>query len=767
MGLFDHITMGVAAVFLGPELFSVLGIPVSVSLAMIVVGFFLGIAVGATPGLAGPMAMAISLPILISVFGFSPDALLPVMGFLIGVMKGATIGGAVPAILFNTPGTPDAYMTTLDGYPMTRNGQAGKALRIAHFSSAAGDSFSDVVLIVGAPFLAVLVESYLHLPEKTALLVLSLAFISSVIGKSVGKGLISMGAGLLVAYVGTGEDFYPRLSMGSQALAEGIPIATAVLGVLILGEVFKGIEDQWNAGLSRDRVETTRIRGDQGLKRSDIRRILPVIGRSAVIGTAIGALPGVGSTLAATLGYTINRRRYELVKPEHARSFGSGVPEGVAATEAANSSVSGANLIPVLSLGIPGNAAAVFLILAADSIGGFNPGPTVFRLTTGQINPELVIAFGLFTTMLIANVLNWTIGGLFMRSMGVLVRVPKHILLPVVLLVTLTSIYVQETRMEAVIFAIGFGFLGYLMRRLEMSPLPFVIAFILGGTLEETARQAFAATGRRSVFPAHESDRTGFHRSLSHRGCSGQPQPEQTRESDMNRPNFLIISADQQRADCLGVEGRRIKTPHLDQLATDGTRFSACITPCVVCQPARASILTGQLCRTHGVHDNGIDLDPSVGERGFSGALAGAGYTTAFFGKAHFSTYHTFEPTGTPECIVSSANYSENWNGPYMGFDTVELMLVGHNWFLPEKPPRGHHYERWFYADGRGDVKNALYRESAGDTRNAAQTWHSCLPVAWHNSTWTADRAVNWLRECGASQPFCAWVSFPGPPSSL
>lgn len=231
----------------------------------------------------------------------------------------------------------------------------------------------------------------------------------------------------------------------------------------------------------------------------------------------------------------------------------------------------------------------------------------------------------------------------------------------------------------------------------------------------------------------------------------------------MNPPNFLIISADQQRADCLGVEGRRIKTPHLDQLAADGTRFSACITPCVVCQPARASILTGQLCRTHGVHDNGIDLDPAVGERGFSGALARAGYDTAFFGKAHFSTYHTFKPTGTPECVTSSANFSESWNGPYMGFDEVELMLVGHNWFLPEKPPRGQHYERWFYADGRGDIKNALYRESAGDTGGAAQTWHSRLPVAWHNSTWTADRAVSWLRQLDNSRPFCAWVSFPDP----
>ena len=232
----------------------------------------------------------------------------------------------------------------------------------------------------------------------------------------------------------------------------------------------------------------------------------------------------------------------------------------------------------------------------------------------------------------------------------------------------------------------------------------------------------------------------------------------------MTRPNILLISADQQRADCFGFEGRMIKTPHLDQLALEGTRFSACITPCVVCQPARASILTGQLCRTHGVHDNGIDLDPEIGEKGFAGVMGATGYETGFFGKAHFSTYHTFAPTGTPECLVSSGNYPEDWYGPYMGFGHVELMLVGHNWFLPEQPPKGQHYERWFYADGRGDQKNALYRENAGETFGAAQTWHSRLPVAWHNSTWTADRAIEWLRHGrDRRHPFCVWVSFPDP----
>ncbi|MEM7377158.1 MAG: sulfatase-like hydrolase/transferase [Pseudomonadota bacterium] len=229
------------------------------------------------------------------------------------------------------------------------------------------------------------------------------------------------------------------------------------------------------------------------------------------------------------------------------------------------------------------------------------------------------------------------------------------------------------------------------------------------------------------------------------------------------RPNILLISADQHRADCFGFEGRRIKTPHLDTLAAEGTRFSSCITPCVVCQPARASILTGLLPRSHGVHDNGIDLDPETGRKGFAGALAAGGYGTAYFGKAHFSTYHTFEPTGTPECLSSSDQYGEDWNGPYMGFEHVELLLVGHNYFLPEKPPRGQHYERWFYADGNGDERNRLYSENAGDTHDAAQTWHSRLPPEWHNSTWTADRFITWLDSHDGDTPFCSWVSFPDP----
>lgn len=495
MGVFDYIWAGVLAVFTAAPIATVAGVPIPITVVMVFGGFLSGIVVGATPGLSGPFAMAVSLPILISVFGVDADALLPVMGFLIGIMKGATVGGAVPAILFNTPGTPDALLTTFDGYPMTQNGQSGKALRVAHFSSATGDTFSDIVLFTTAPFLALLVESYLGFTEKAALIILSLSFISAVVGSSVLKGLLAALLGLFLALVANGEDPYPRLTLGYVGLTQGIPLISAILGVLILGEVFKAMEDLRNERQQTSAIAAVKQSGDNKLHWADIRRLFPYIGLSAAVGTFIGALPGIGSTLAATMGYSFGKEM-----SGKAEQFGKGIPEGVAATEAANSAVSGANLIPVLSLGIPGNVAAVFLILATESISGFNPGPPVFNFNPTEVNPELVMCFGIFTIMVLGNLFNWTIGGVFMRVTGVMVHLPKAYLLPCVLLLTLTSIYVQDTTMSSVYVAIVFGFVGYLMRKLNMSVLPFVIAFILANNLETALRQAFSASGSDPFF---------------------------------------------------------------------------------------------------------------------------------------------------------------------------------------------------------------------------------------------------------------------------
>jgi arylsulfatase A-like enzyme len=228
------------------------------------------------------------------------------------------------------------------------------------------------------------------------------------------------------------------------------------------------------------------------------------------------------------------------------------------------------------------------------------------------------------------------------------------------------------------------------------------------------------------------------------------------------RPNILLITSDQQRGDCFGFEGRKVKTPHLDLMARNGTRFSACITPNNVCQPARASILTGLLPLTHGVWDNGVDLDPAVGAGGFGGRFAQAGYATGFIGKAHFSTKHTFAPTGTPECEFNMQDYAPDWRGPYMGFEHVELVVEGHNRNLPQQPPGGQHYERWYYGDGLGDLKNELYLQKLAPDVGAAQTWHSALPPAWHNSSWVGNQTIEFIRK-NKDRPFLAWASFPDP----
>ncbi|MBS7807284.1 sulfatase-like hydrolase/transferase [Variovorax sp. PCZ-1] len=244
----------------------------------------------------------------------------------------------------------------------------------------------------------------------------------------------------------------------------------------------------------------------------------------------------------------------------------------------------------------------------------------------------------------------------------------------------------------------------------------------------------------------------------------------------MDRPNILLIMSDQHRGDCFGFEGRRVSTPHLDLLASQGARFSACITPNVVCMPARSAVLTGMLPMTNGVHDNGIDLDEALADKGFAGSLSKAGYDTRFIGKAHFSSNHSYgnKPTGRCENIPSSHLFADDWQGPYMGFENVELMQLGHNYWLPEKSPGGLHYERWYHADGQGDLKDKLYKQALAPLTNAAQTHNSALPTAWHNSTWVGDRAVSYLREQGRAQrsapqntqapkPFCAWVSMADP----
>lgn len=494
----EYVGLGIASVFQTAE-----GGFWLLPLVMVLIGVVVGILIGATPGMSGPFAMAIALPVLVSIFGYTNEALYPVLGCLLGIMKGATVGGAVPAILFNTPGTPDAFLTTLDGNPMARKGQARKAIQTAHFSSVMGDNCSDLVLFIAAPAIAIAVERVLDLPEKSALIILSLCFMAAVVGNAPLKGLIGGLLGMFVSLVGsTLSGSGPRLTLGMPELGNGLPLTSAVLGVLVLSEVLVAIEDM-SREKKRNAVPPEPPEMGPKLSWAERGRMLPGILRGASIGTLIGALPGIGTTTAATLSYDTAKRQSKT--PE---AFGTGTPAGVIATESANSAVSGANLIPVMSLGIPGNFAAVFIILAVETVGDFAFGPQVFRFTPirevegfGTImNESLVIAFGFFTMMVLANAFNWTVGGALMGVLGYLVRIPKDVVLPIILTVSLTAAYVQDGGYLGLVTACAFAVIGYFLRRLDVSVLPFVIGFLLAPTLENLVRGGYTASGGDALF---------------------------------------------------------------------------------------------------------------------------------------------------------------------------------------------------------------------------------------------------------------------------
>ena len=229
------------------------------------------------------------------------------------------------------------------------------------------------------------------------------------------------------------------------------------------------------------------------------------------------------------------------------------------------------------------------------------------------------------------------------------------------------------------------------------------------------------------------------------------------------RPNILFITSDQQRGDSYGFRGRKVKTPHLDRLAADGVSAENCITPNLVCQPSRASILTGMLPLTHGTSDNGCDLNSAFGEKGFAGTLGNAGYDTAFIGKAHFSSKGSITPTGTPECKQSSADYSSDWTGPYMGFQHTELIVHGHfhRTRRPMVPPEGQHFERWFFS--REENILDLWNTDMGPESGVKDVFNSALPVARHSSSWVGDRAIDWITSRDKEKPFVMWASFPDP----
>jgi putative tricarboxylic transport membrane protein len=441
-----------------------------VNVMFVVLGVTLGILVGAVPGLSAPMAIAIGVPLT---YAMSPVS---AIAFLLGVHKGGEYGGAITSILINTPGEVSSALTALDGHPLARQGKPRKALMMSLYASVAGDVFADLVLIVSAAPLAVLALR-MGPPEILGVLVLAFAFIVTLLGRSLPKGVFALALGMLLATVGLDvESGGERLTFGALDLLDGIPLVAVAIGVLAFGEVLVQMEGCFRGASDRlgERIEL-RASADDRLSWAELKSCWRAILRGSVIGTGVGALPGLGASVAAFLAYGAERRASKT--PEE---FGKGKLEGVAAIESANNAVIGASLIPLLTLGIPGSATAA-LIVGAFLIHGITPGPFVFQ-------EKAQIVYGLFASLMLANFVNLIVGSVGLRFFALFLAVPRRIIIASTAVLCFTGAYVSSGSMFGVGVMLVFAVLGYFLRKLEFPFIVFLIGFILGPMFERALR---------------------------------------------------------------------------------------------------------------------------------------------------------------------------------------------------------------------------------------------------------------------------------------
>lgn len=436
-------------------------------------GTMIGLLGGAVPGLSSGAMIALLIPIT---YYLNP---LAALALIYTVSKASDFGGSIPAILFNTPGTPQASATQIEGFPLTQQGKQGKALRMAVIASAQGDLLSELLLIFGAATLAVF-ASRLGPPEFVAIYLCAFAVIGGLLGRSLLTGLLSVVLGLALSLVGTdpitADD---RFTFGIGGLLDGIELVPVLLGMFVLAEVFE--RGAARTGLTAERAiaGVPKVPSDNYVTFREYKRVLPTLIRSTGIGAAIGMLPGLGSVVACFVAYSEAKRRSK--SPE---TWGKGEIEGIAAAEAANNATSGANLIPLLTLGIPGSTAAA-LLSGVMLIHGIEIGPNVFTTSHDVI-------YGVFASGLLCIATYFVVGYWGSRYVGALIaKIPAQMVYPIIFVTCYVAVFATRQALIDMVVMTIFGLLGFAMKRLDMSVPAFVIAFILGPGLERAMRQSF------------------------------------------------------------------------------------------------------------------------------------------------------------------------------------------------------------------------------------------------------------------------------------
>ena len=443
------------------------------TIAAISAGTIVGLMIGAIPGLSATMGMA-----LLSPFTFFVGPLIGIP-FLIGLFKGGTFGGSISAILIGTPGTAANAATLLDGYEMRKQGKAGEAITGALNASLVGDAFGTVALIFGAPALALIAIQF-GPHEFFALVLFSLTMICYVSGSSLAKGVLAASLGVFFALIGTDPiGGTPRLSFGLRELQGGLNVIALVTGlfgiteVLIQMEAFgRGGKSAAGAAVSASGVRIARA----GMQLGAVITHLWTIVRSSLVGTFIGALPGIGSETSPWVAYGLAKRASKT--PER---FGKGAFEGVVAPEAANNAVCAAAMIPMLVFGIPGDIVTAILMSALIA-QGLQPGPFL-------ISEHRDVIFGLFMSVLFATVALYVFGRLTMRWWIRILNIPKPLLYSIVVAFCVVGTYSVKSSSFDLAVMFVFGIVGYAMRKLDIAIAPMLLAFVLAKILEESLRR--------------------------------------------------------------------------------------------------------------------------------------------------------------------------------------------------------------------------------------------------------------------------------------
>ncbi|EEA93525.1 tripartite tricarboxylate transporter permease [Pseudovibrio sp. JE062] len=436
------------------------------NLLMVIGGCLIGTFIGMLPGL-GPMSIiAIMIPVAISIGDPSAALIL-----LAGVYYGAIFGGSTSSILINAPGVASTVATSFDGYPLARQGKAGKALTVAAIASFAGGSIGAILLMIFAPALAS-VALLFHSAEYFALMVVGLSAIAAFAGSGqVAKALLMTLVGLMMATVGEGALFnQPRFTMGILDLQSGFGFITLAMAMFALPEALFLVLDpsRSNSGGNGGDIKDLRI------TKEEAKKITPVIGRQSIQGFLIGVLPGAGATIASFLGYAVERN---IAPKEEQAEFGKGSVKGLAAPESANNAACTGSFVPLLTLGIPGSGTTAILLGALIALN-VSPGP---RLMVDQ--PE--IFWSVIISMYVGNVILLILNLPLIPYIAKVLAVPRNFLIPFILFFTLMGAYIGQNNATELLMLVGFGVCATLLRFANYPLAPLLIGFILGSMLED------------------------------------------------------------------------------------------------------------------------------------------------------------------------------------------------------------------------------------------------------------------------------------------